>query len=151
MRMRRVKLLTLGIISLGLMSSKCEKKVDEMANEETAVPKLMVNMDYQPSKDMAPFTIKSAAVKEDFLTVTVEYSGGCETHNFNLISRGMYMKSMPPQLPIMLDHDNNGDACREVKSEKLVFDLKPARYGNETSGEVHLRLDGWDEKLIYKY
>ena len=156
--MSKVGIYMLLLLAFPLMSSKCEKKAEEMAEEgveieeaEAEVPKLLVNMDYQQPKDMPAVTIKSAAVKGDYLTVNVEYSGGCELHNFDLITRGMYMKSLPPQLPIMLNHENNGDACRELKSEKLVFDITEARYGNDESGEVHLRLDGWEEKLIYKY
>lgn len=79
-----------------------------------------------PAKGDA-FTIQDMSVVGDSLFIGVQYSGGCKTHEFKMISNGNMLKSLPPQLPLYLEHNGNGDNCRALKSEKLAFDLKPLR------------------------
>ena len=73
------------------------------------------------------FSVVDMSVVGDSLHVAVQYSGGCKTHTFQMISNGNLLKSLPPQLPLFLEHNANGDNCRALLTEKLAFDLKPLR------------------------
>ena len=79
-----------------------------------------------PAKGDA-FTIAEMNVKGDSLHISVQYSGGCQNHTFEMITHGNMLKSLPPQMPLFLEHKANGDNCRSLLTKKLVFDLKPLR------------------------
>lgn len=97
-----------------------------------------------------PYKVSNTRVGGDTLFVDVEYSGGCKDHVFTARHNGQYMKSMPPQLNIMIDHHGNGDACRELIKETLAFDLSTCRYGS--SGSLILLINGErSAKVSYQY
>lgn len=91
-----------------------------------------------PSADMtdtgAPYTVDSISINGDILSVFVNYSGGCKEHSFELLSNGMYAKSLPPQISVCLKHTGNGDNCRELVMTELKFDVTALKYkgGNAT-------------------
>ena len=91
-----------------------------------------------PAADMtatgAAYTVDSISIKENILSVFVSYSGGCKEHAFELLSNGMYAKSLPPQISVVLKHTNNGDNCRELVMKELKFDVSALKYksGNTT-------------------
>lgn len=86
-----------------------------------------VNKDYQgPAKGDA-ITINGLKVVGDSLYVEVQYSGGCQDHEFTMITNGNFLKSLPPQLPLFLEHNANGDNCRALKMQTLKYDLMPLR------------------------
>ncbi|MEN9333810.1 MAG: hypothetical protein RLY35_990 [Bacteroidota bacterium] len=93
-----------------------------------------------PAKGDA-FTILDVNVNGDSLYVGVQYSGGCKAHEFKMISNGNMLKSLPPQLPLYLEHQANGDNCRALKTEKLAFDLKPLRTQNGKKIKVFVNDD----------
>ncbi len=86
------------------------------------------------------YKLSEPRVSGDTLFVQVEYSGGCKDHVFTARHNGQYMKSMPPQLNVTIDHNANGDKCRELIRETLAFDLKSCRQGK--SGTLILLLNG---------
>ena len=101
--------------------------------------------DFNVTRD---FTITSTEIDGDILKVGVVYSGGCAEHYFNMYTNMKYMKSLPPKLNMILVHDKNGDACREVKSETLLFDIKQLKY----EGQSKLQLVLNSEYLVdYNY
>ena len=87
-------------------------------------------------------------IENDTLTLTVSYSGGCETHDFTLVTNGRFVGSGPVQLVVALTHDDNGDTCEAYPTDQYVFDLTciKTRYyqeANETdegSTTITLRL-----------
>ena len=96
------------------------------------------------------YKLAKSRVNGDTLFVDVEYSGGCKDHVFTARHNGQYMKSMPAQLNLIIDHNANGDACRELIRETLAFDLRAARYGS--SGTLILLLNGdRSAKVTYTY
>ena len=103
-----------------------------------------------------PFSLDSAAVKDDVLTVVVSYSGGCRNHEFALTApRSFQVSAGSVQLPITLIHDANGDPCEAYPSEQLRFDLRPISQlyqetFNQDSGTVDLLLAGHSGPLIYR-
>lgn len=79
-----------------------------------------------PAKGDA-FNIMDVSVVGDSIHIAVQFSGGCQSHTFQMISNGNMLKSLPPQLPLYLEHNANGDNCRALVTKKLAFDLKPLR------------------------
>ena len=110
--------------------------------------KAVVKDTAQAGKDT--YKIAKSRVSGDTLFVDVEYTGGCKDHVFTARHNGQYMKSMPAQLNLMIDHNGNADACRELIKETLAFDLRGARYGN--TGTLILLLNGErSNKVTYTY
>ncbi len=49
---------------------------------------------------------------------------------------------MPPQVNLNLVHNNGGDNCRELKNEKLSYDLHAIRYGGVGQVIINLTANG---------
>lgn len=95
------------------------------------------------------YVFLGSEIKGDILSLVVRYSGGCETHIFDLFADPRIMKSMPPQQNIVLKHDANGDKCRALITDTLSFDLSPIKIGDE--GKIILRLYETEERITYSY
>ncbi len=105
-----------------------------------------INKDYVGPANGDPFSINAVEVKGDSLYVSVQYSGGCQTHSFKMISNGNFLKSLPPQLPLYLEHKSNGDNCRALKMETLVYDIKPLR--STQTKKVKIFVNDDKEKMV---
>ena len=70
------------------------------------------------------------SITGDVLTLNVSYSGGCESHDFTLITSGVFLESNPVQLQAVLAHDANGDSCEAWVTETYHFNVSAlkARY-----------------------
>ncbi len=123
------------------------KSTQETMTEE--VNKLEVDKGYA-AKVVDPITITGTSMEGNKLMISVQYSGGCETHDFRLMSNGSYMKSLPAQMNLTLEHDAHDDNCRALIEQTLVYDVSPAQY--EGHGTVILILNGDRENRIeYNY
>lgn len=69
------------------------------------------------------FKINQVTTKNDKLVINVQYTGGCERHDFELIWDGSYLESFPPVARMRLVHNSNGDPCKALPTEDLQFDL----------------------------
>ncbi|WP_419936159.1 hypothetical protein [Candidatus Palauibacter sp.] len=105
----------------------------------------------------APYVVNSSAVDGQGLTIEVSYAGGCRRHDFTLVISKTFRESDPVQLPAVLAHEANGDACEAWITEPLDFDLALVRtryqqfYG-PGSGEVVLRITGVSgDDLVYEF
>ena len=76
----------------------------------------------------APFDISFADVINDFLVLHLSYSGGCEDHDFEVITQGKYSSHYPPEIVLHVKHHDNGDHCRGIIDEKRYFDLTGLQY-----------------------
>ncbi|MDF2436852.1 MAG: hypothetical protein K0Q95_1228 [Bacteroidota bacterium] len=116
-----------------------------VVTEKDTIPKAILD----PAADIAdsgrPYQLDSLSLNSDTLSVFVNYSGGCEKHTFQLISNGMYAKSMPPQLSLCLKHSANDDHCRQQIMQELKFDVSGLRY--KGSHTVILKLS--DKNIRY--
>ena len=70
-----------------------------------------------------PFKLQSAVIEGDILKVTVQYSGGHQEHEFTLYWSGISTRSLPPQLPMVLKHDANGDQAEALITRTIEFEL----------------------------
>jgi len=96
------------------------------------------------------FEANNVRVKGDTLFIDAEYSGGCKDHVFTARHNGNYMKSLPPQLNVYVDHNANGDGCRELIRETIAFDLSGCRVGK--TGTLILLINGnRSTKATYTY
>lgn len=87
------------------------------------------------------------AITGDVLTLNVSYSGGCEAHEFTLITSGVFLESDPVQLQAVLAHNANGDSCEAWITETYHFNVSPLKtryqkaYRMET-GTIVLHIKG---------
>ena len=96
------------------------------------------------------FEANKVRINGDTLFIEAEYTGGCKDHVFTARHNGSFMKSMPPQLNVNIDHQGNGDACRELIRETIAFDLTSCRVGK--TGSVILIINGdRPKKVTYIY
>ena len=140
---------TLGACSATRKKSKDPQTAEAIAHQPFAFEvKAVVKDTAQTGKDT--YKLAKSRVSGDTLFVDVEYTGGCKDHVFTARHNGQYMKSMPAQLNLYIEHNANSDACRELIKETLAFDLRGARYGG--SGTLILLLNGdRSNKVTYAY
>ena len=146
-----MKFLLALVLSASLAGCKTtEVVVDSTAPKQPSIT--VVGMDSSYPKDNPAVTIKKSKIEGNTLTLIVEYSGGCEVHDFELLTKKLYRKSLPPQLDLFLKHDNKGDACREIKESILSFDISQAQYPDGKTKEVVLRItDGNSDPTTVNY
>ena len=96
-----------------------------------------------------PFELLAARVEGDTLVLRVQYSGGSQAHEFELHSAAAPTKSLPRQVLLVVHHNAHGDRSRAMVTEERIFDLTP--YKDPRNNLVHLRIQGVDEVLVYRY
>ena len=103
------------------------------------------------------YVVNSAALDGDRLAIEVSFAGGCRTHAFTLVISKSFRESDPVQLPAVLAHEANGDACEAWLTESHVFDLALVRtlyrefYG-PGPGQVVLQIEGMSgEQFLYEF
>ena len=69
------------------------------------------------------YVLRDTAITDDTLRLTVSYSGGCEPHEFTLVTSGTFLESSPVRLPISVAHNANDDSCEAFPTEVYHFDL----------------------------
>lgn len=87
-----------------------------------------------------PFGLASMEVVGDNITLSLNYSGGCETHSFALyMSPAAFLESFPVQAELYVWHDDHQDPCDGlVFDDKRSFDLRPIA---ELYQEMYGRMD----------
>ena len=148
------KVLPMLAMIMAVILISCGEKKNTMSteeNEETTeqqdgqIQDLILTQDFNPDKNDA-FEVKAVSLDGDILTVLVEYSGGCEDHEFNLKFNGAIMKSLPPQANLFLEHKANGDSCRALIRQELKFNISSVYQGEG----IILHLNNYDQRIEYK-
>lgn len=108
-----------------------------------------------------PWTLQGYSLERPILTLDVEYGGGCEDHEFDLVAWGGWLESFPVQVNLLLAHEDHDDACDALVASELRFDLRPlerayvATYGGATPGATKIRLrlvvPGMPEPLLIEH
>ena len=103
------------------------------------------------------YVLNSATITDDMLVLNVSYGGGCEKHQFTLISSGVFLESFPVQLRVSVAHNANNDPCEAWLTDDYHFDLTAIRilyqeaYQQE-AGTIILLLEGAPNgQLVYKF
>ena len=103
------------------------------------------------------YVLNSATITDDTLKINVSYGGGCETHQFTLVSSGVFLESFPVQLRVSLAHNANHDPCQAWLTDDYHFDLSPIKtlyqeaYQQEAATIILLLDDAPDGQLVYKF
>lgn len=112
----------------------CHKKAaakDEPATNQatvTEVKKAVMDTGADMASTGSPYKVDSLSISGNILSVFVNYAGGCKEHSFDLVSDGMYAKSLPPQLSLCLKHTGNDDMCKKLVKQELKFDVSGLQY-----------------------
>ena len=102
------------------------------------------------------FLLDNLAINGDCLELSVFYSGGCETHEFQLTELPSYGLSSFGMLPVLLlSHDANQDMCEAWIGDYISFNLKELQNpgADSTLFILSLNFEGSDywETINYKY
>ena len=138
------------LIPLVVLFIQCKSSFQSAAYaipEETLAVKIDPSENIQKRGDRT--TISRMEVLGDYLSMSVSYSGGCEEHDFDLISDGRYSATYPPEIELVLRHNANKDMCRSYIDETLFFDLKPLQY--DGTSRIVIRLTNNDNLYEYNY
>ena len=74
-----------------------------------------------------PLNIQKVMINNDNISITVDYPGGCNIHDFTLIGSRSFIETLPAQAYIKLSHNSNGDRCEAGFTDTLRFDLTPLK------------------------
>lgn len=105
------------------------------------------------------FELRFASLSGNVLSVTVQYGGGCETHEFLLfMSPSGFLESAPVQANLYLMHEDNGDLCRALITETRRFDISPIARQYErfygTPGDIKLNVFNFEraefQQVLYR-
>jgi hypothetical protein len=102
--------------------------MDKAVLAEPTVKPIIVDATRKPSRNL-DFSVLKWSVKRDTLIAIVRYSGGCKEHKFNAYFSGAWLKSLPAQAVVDLEHiDLENDPCRSLTKDTLKFDMTSIRY-----------------------
>ena len=109
--------------------------------------KTLIILDSDVIKDLksAPYIIKSLLLVENEIRMGISYTGGCKSHDFQLVVNRDLISRPTKYINLNLYHDDNGDRCKKIVSDKLVFDISPLvqRFSPyDLKNDVKLSIDG---------
>lgn len=99
-----------------------------LAELPESAPLVIVDRNADIHAISAPHQISYADIINDYLVLQVSYSGGCEDHDFEVLSTGKYTATYPPEITVHVKHYDNGDVCRGIIDEKRYFDVRTLQY-----------------------
>ena len=103
------------------------------------------------------YALNSATITDDALILNVSYGGGCENHQFTLVSTGVFLESFPVQLSVSLAHNANNDPCQAWLTDDYHFDLSAiknlyqAAYQQKAGTIILLLKDAPNGQLVYEF
>ena len=95
------------------------------------------------------FQIEDISIAGDVLMVGVSYSGGCETHEWQICWDGTTQDISPPEVSLQLGHNSNGDSCEAIRTETLEFDISPLQIPNPGVESLTVYVGG--QSISYAY
>lgn len=141
-----------AFVLLGCGTQKELEQVDETAiNVDSKPAKDIITAKLGESKRSDAVTINNARIEGNLMYLIVEYSGGCEEHEFELVGSYAVAKSMPPQRGIQLQHNANGDNCRALITDTLIANIEALAAAPTKGSEIFLNLEGYGKQLKYIY
>ncbi len=148
--------------SSGALPEALSEAVADLHQLLHGIVPIIVDFDTRPGEwPGKPWTLKRYTLERPLLTLDVEYSGGCEHHEFDLVAWGGWLESFPVQVNVLLAHDDRGDACEALVASELRFDLRPlekayvSTYGAVAAGAtkilLRLAVPGMPEPRLIEY
>lgn len=115
-----------------LLATSCSKELTETSpkknsdklilRDQSIYESTLLNLE-QNIIDSDLFALHEVNVVDKKLQIKVTYSGGCESHKFQIIWPEIMTMIYPPDFSVILMHDNNGDTCEAYFTEAITFDL----------------------------
>lgn len=131
--------------------SKVESTTQAKASDKTEVKPIVVDAKLSQKKP-ENLSIINWTIDGDVLEVVVRYSGGCEEHEFNAYFSGNWLKSLPPQAMVQIEHLNpNNDNCRQMVTDTVRFDATPVQYPGSEVVKVNWAQQPADFSAVYEY
>ena len=97
-------------------------------------------------------TINNVVLKDNTLEISINYTGGCAKHEFELIGSEMIAKSLPPIRSINLIHKTiDEESCKRIMYDTLYFDITSLAYQKTSGSVIKLNLAGWKEQIVYTF
>ncbi|HHP7242894.1 MAG TPA: hypothetical protein ACFCUD_14550 [Cyclobacteriaceae bacterium] len=117
-----------------------EQQLDALTSDSVPTDKVAYHFGELPDNNAINdyFDIISIIKKSGELHVTVDYSGGCKEHNFNVWWNGTFLESDPMQLRLGITHNANDDLCEALVRETIIIDLTEAFAGNPPQSPTHM-------------
>ena len=137
--MKKNLVYSFALLAIVLVSCKAPKNSMNQNTIETSIPLAEIG---DLNMESAAINIQSAEIKGTSIQLVVSYSGGCAEHSFRLIGSPVLTKSLPPQRAVKLIHTNNGDQCKKMITDTLMFDVTPLANNASKDKTVVLNLDG---------
>lgn len=143
-----MKSLLIFSIALLIFSCKSHKNAKNSTIETNSETMLKATIgDIETPSDLIQIT--GVTISGNIMSIDVNYSGGCQEHNFQLYGSANIAKSLPPIRSVKLVHNANGDACRKLEVRTLVFDISDLTHKQEAGSVIYLTLDGWKDRIEY--
>ena len=128
------------LLAIAWAMSSCQEQAIDPGNSEKGVTIKSVRddksfvsalFDMQKGQKSDLYALKSVTIDDDELKmyITVQYGGGCEKHEFNMIWPEVITMIYPPNFSVILNHDANGDLCEAYLTEILEIDMKDNALG----------------------
>jgi hypothetical protein len=121
--------------------------------EEVAQNLIQVTVDFALAEQISSVphedvTISDGIITGDTLELVFNYTGGCEEHDFGLVTSGALLATNPPQAEFYLLHDRRSDIGKGNVKRIQFFDLVPFKeyyqgWGDSTAGTVIIRVEGY--------
>ena len=80
-------------------------------------------LENRPNANGASYDIKKVFRTNDELTIEVSHPGGCETHSFDIVWDESTKASYPPEINLIISHDNKGDNCEAISTSIIKVNL----------------------------
>ncbi len=147
MRSARIQSLLFLFLAFCLFQCKTGKQAQSSFFPEK---KLVIDYDYQfPDQKDPGFEIYDVSIRGNALYIYVRYQGGEDPDSYELITNGLYTKTLPPMVPLYLKREPAGSAVRDrTIMQELIFDVQEARQWADD--EVIFRLVGYPNVIIYR-
>jgi hypothetical protein len=149
--MKTILLLVALVSFTACANLKNAKNVSQNSDNQIENPKNVKAILGDNKQASLSTTIKAVSLNANILKIEIEYTGGCKTHQFNLVGSQMISKSLPPIRAINLIHTADNEEFKQLINDTLYFDLKDLAYKQEVGSVIKLNLEGWKEQIIYTY
>lgn len=100
------------------------------------------------SKENDAYQLTDVKLNSNYMELTVSYGGGCKEHAFRLIG-SPEIKNGVRQLQLV--HKSNGDNCKALKEEKLVFAISNLAEHYEPGNKIVLKFENYSHEIAYSY
>lgn len=124
----------------------CKTFLSRSKDTSSHAKTLIINSSAVYSSELNKVRILDTKIIGDILQIKIEYSGGCEKHDFNLIFNGVWKRSLPPKISLFLEHKFEHEKCKSLVSKIIEFDIKKLK---DKNNEVYINLVGYSKSIKY--